>query len=112
MRPRFELVERWCTDNGSTGIYPYAPGALADDHVFAARQFPRSSGYPEDPATGIAAAALAFGLVARGLVDARGPQIQVRQGFAIGRPSQISVRFDDSDPDIGCWIGGTVQPAT
>lgn len=48
---------------GSTGLYPYAPSG---DRQLDARQFPRSSGYPEDPATGIAATALAFGLLADG----------------------------------------------
>jgi PhzF family phenazine biosynthesis protein len=109
LQPRFDLVEKWCTENGSTGIYPYAPVA-GDPETYAARQFPQSSGYPEDPATGIAAAALAFGLLERGLADPSGPGIRIRQGFAMNRPSEIHVRFENDDPAIGCWIGGTVQP--
>jgi PhzF family phenazine biosynthesis protein len=109
LRPRFDLVEAWCTANGSTGLYPYAP-VDGDDRTFAARQFPRSSGYPEDPATGIAAAALAFGLARRGLVDPLGAAIGVQQGSAMGRPSEITVRFEPDDPLIGCWVGGTVRP--
>lgn len=109
LRPRFELIEAWCTANGSTGLYPYAP-VDGDDRTFAARQFPQSSGYPEDPATGIAAAALAFGLAGRGLLDPVDADIRVRQGSAMGRPSEIAVRFERDDPLIGCWVGGTVRP--
>jgi PhzF family phenazine biosynthesis protein len=109
IRPRFDLVEAWCTANGSTGLYPYAP-VRGNDQTFAARQFPQSSGYPEDPATGIAAAALAFGLASRGLVDQAGAGVRVRQGFAMNRPSEIAVRFESDDPHIGCWVGGTVRP--
>jgi predicted PhzF superfamily epimerase YddE/YHI9 len=44
-----------CDALASTGIYLYCPVSQG----FECRQFPRSSGYPEDPATGVAAAALA-----------------------------------------------------
>ena len=89
-----------CAQIGSTGLYPYA---LSGPHRFDARQFPRASGYPEDAATGIAAAALAFGLLRLGLVAADGPGLHVRQGRAMGRPSRIAVRFR---PEGGCWVGG------
>src|SRR5690606_41767239 len=71
-----------------------------------ARQFPRSSGYPEDAATGIAAAALAFGLLHDGLVDPARP-VTVRQGRAMGRPSRIELRFRSAGG--GVWMGGEVR---
>jgi hypothetical protein len=93
---------------GTTGLYPYAPADLAGK-VFNARQFPKSSGYPEDAATGIAAAALAFGLLENGLVAAGEQPIRVRQGQAMGRPSEITVRFRiDAGQVRGCWVGGPV----
>ncbi|MDO9439349.1 MAG: PhzF family phenazine biosynthesis isomerase, partial [Beijerinckiaceae bacterium] len=58
-------TEKCCESIGSTGLYPYAVDSQADRR-FEARQFPKSSGYPEDAATGIAAAALAFGLLKSG----------------------------------------------
>ena len=81
-------------------------------HTFEARQFPKSSGYPEDAATGVAAAALAFGLLAAGRV-AKTDQIRVLQGRAMGRPSAIAVRFqlDRESLVTGCWLGGAVQLA-
>lgn len=104
--PHLEGIEHACDRVGSTGLYPYAPSG---DLQVDARQFPRASGYPEDPATGIAATALAFELLADGLITANEHTITIRQGRAMGRPSQITVRLDANDTRIdGCWLGGPV----
>ena len=109
LEPQVEKIEALCERIGSTGLYPYAVFD-ADKQVFDARQFPRASGYPEDAATGIAASALSFGLLANGMVEASERTITIRQGRAMKRPSQISVRFslDDGRPN-GCWLGGPVR---
>ena len=108
LQPDFARIERTCEEIGSTGLYPYAPSGPG---VFDARQFPKSSGYPEDAATGIAAAALLFGLLATSQVAANDQLIRVRQGRAMGRPSEISLRFrlDAAGQVEGCWIGGPVR---
>ena len=112
LQPRFEKIEALCERIGSTGLYPYAIFDAARQ-IFDARQFPRASGYPEDAATGIAASALSFGLLANGMVEASARTITIRQGRAMKRPSQISVRFslgagiEHGQPD-GCWLGGPV----
>jgi len=116
LRPDFRRMEGVCERIGSTGLYPYAWSDL-QGQVFDARQFPKSSGYPEDAATGIAAAALAFGLLDNGLVEPVGQPIRVRQGRAMGRPSEITVRFRGSGATAmqGCWLGGSAHfeaPAT
>ncbi len=82
--------------------------------MFDARQFPKSSGYPEDAATGIAAAALAFGLLDNGLVEATERPIRVRQGRAMGRPSEITVRFRGGGAAAvqGCWLDGSAHLET
>jgi PhzF family phenazine biosynthesis protein len=109
LRPDFRRVEHVCERIGSTGLYPYALADLAGQ-VFDARQFPKSSGYPEDAATGIAAAALAFGLLQNGLVEHTDRPIRVRQGRAMGRPSEIVLRFRMNGDDVqGCWLGGSAQ---
>ena len=61
-----------------------------------ARQFPKSSGYPEDAATGIAAAALAFGLLEAGRIGAEGrPSGAARPGDgAAVRTSRCALRRD------------------
>lgn len=102
-------MEELCEKIGSTGLYPYAAHDR-EGQIFDARQFPKSSGYPEDAATGIAAAALSFGLLANGEVESSERLITIRQGRAMGRPSQISVRFRlENGRPAGCWLGGSVR---
>ena len=110
LKPDFSRMEEVCTRIGSTGLYPYAV-LDREKQVFDARQFPQSSGYPEDAATGIAASALSFGLLENGLVEKSDRQITIHQGRAMNRPSAISVRFDMNGGEAsGCWIGGAVRP--
>lgn len=98
---RMEAVRAACEAIGSTGLYPYA---MANAAVAHARQFPRHSGYPEDAATGIAATALYAGL---SIIGAAPPELIVRQGEAMGRPSEIRVR---RDPDgAGLRLSGRVE---
>lgn len=101
-------VEAVCGRIGSTGLYPYAV-LDREARSFEARQFPRSSDYPEDAATGIAATALAFGLLRDGLVAADDREISIFQGRAMGRASRIRVRigFAGGQP-VGCLLGGAV----
>lgn len=106
-----QRTEACCVSIGSTGLYPYAIDDQGERR-FEARQFPKSSGYPEDAATGIAAAALAFGLLKNGLVSADSRRITVLQGRAMGSLSEIGVRlgFADERP-VGCLLGGAVSLA-
>lgn len=71
----------------STGIYLYAK-KKGEENAWECRQFPRASGYPEDPATGIAAAALAGSLFKQGIYL---PFYKFYQGTAMQRPSLIEV---------------------
>jgi PhzF family phenazine biosynthesis protein len=108
LRPDFSRMESLCASLDCTGLYPFAVHSLAD-RVFDARQFPRASGFPEDAATGVAATALAFGLLSCGVIPLDGRRLTVRQGRAMGRPSEIFVRLanqaDGSQPR-GCFLGG------
>ncbi len=109
LRPDLGRVEALCDDIGSTGLYPFAV-ADAEKALYAARQFPKSSGYPEDAATGIAAAALAFGLRELLLVAAGKTTVTVKQGVAMGSPSEIQVSFRFSGEEVmGCWLSGGVE---
>jgi trans-2,3-dihydro-3-hydroxyanthranilate isomerase len=109
LRPTFDRVEALCRSLNSTGLYPFAVDA-GESLALQARQFPRSSGYPEDAATGIAAAALLYGARHYGLLSRNAGGVHVHQGVAMGRPSEIFVEFRDSlDTARGCWISGAVQ---
>jgi len=114
LRPKFARMESLCTALNSTGLYPFAISDVSA-HRFDARQFPKASGFPEDIATGVAASALAFGLVAYDLISFSTERITVRQGRAMGRPSEIFVRFDVPGPaaqPCGCFFGGQVVMGT
>lgn len=103
----------------STGVYLYAPILSDPPHKtqnschhrmsLECRQFPRSSGYPEDPATGIAAAALAASLRFGNNDDNRIQEEEssivydIYQGTAMGRPSLIQV------VDLEREDGGTIS---
>jgi PhzF family phenazine biosynthesis protein len=89
-KPDFPALWELCRQLGTTGAYVFAPhpdGRL--DH-FVARQFPVGAGYPEDPATGVAAAALAAYL-ADGLLPTQPAwaRITIDQGHAMGQPSRL-----------------------
>lgn len=104
-------TEACCTEIGSTGLYPYAVHTQ-QENLFEARQFPRASGYPEDAATGIAAAALAFGLLGNGLIGPTDASLRILQGRAMGQLSEIRVRLGFAGRRaIGCLLGGAVMRA-
>lgn len=121
-----DVFRTLCDSIDSTGIYLYAPVVPATTTTntstvntttakdgpyigeFECRQFPRASGYPEDPATGIAAAALAASLNHRrdkssnnetnaSLQNEKG--YLFHQGTAMGRRSQIQIRFSSQDEE-------------
>ena len=74
--------------------YVYAKVESPDGLVFHARMFAPTFGIPEDPATGSAAAAFAGILPAsEGLGDGD-HTVTIRQGFAMGRPSLITLGLD------------------
>ncbi|KAJ5168863.1 uncharacterized protein N7482_004457 [Penicillium canariense] len=105
-----DAVLEVCEKIHSTGLYPYAV-INAEDQVVEARQFPKSAGYAEDPATGIAAAALAFGLLRNGMLPIQTTRpLFVRQGWFMGKPSEIHVLFRLRQGNVeGCWISGKVK---
>lgn len=95
------FAQACATMDDSTGVYVYSPHS-SEINSYECRQFPRSSGYPEDPATGIAAAALAaslrFGGHGVNQQQAESPGnnagsliYNIYQGTAMGRPSLIQI---------------------
>ena len=104
LSPDFDQVKEICMEIGSTGLYPYCRSE--QDTMFHARQFPRSAGYPEDAATGIAASALAGVLKQTGVINSH-RRITVLQGEAMGNPSRLDVDFEEStEGGTGYWILG------
>ncbi len=109
LTPHWEALWDLCDTNETTGIYAFAPArpdrpnrpAPSDTDnpriTVHARQFPARAGYPEDAATGVAAAALAGYLTHHDprLIGTTGPAtVRIRQGAAMGRPSLLTARLD------------------
>ena len=84
-----------CDACGCSGFYVFCRDE-SEANAFFARQFPLRSGYREDPATGVAAAALGAWAAARGQLETQGDhaRVTVRQGYAMGRPSLLIVDLD------------------
>jgi PhzF family phenazine biosynthesis protein len=89
LTPDFARLWDICDELDVTGCYPFTRGAADVDA--AARQFPRRAGYPEDPATGVAACALGAYLAG---TEPGTHRFVVAQGRAMGRPSRIEVEVD------------------
>ncbi len=114
-QPNFESIEPLCERLGSTGLYPYAIDTVDPNRgaaTIATRQFPKASGYPEDPATGIAATALACALRNLCMLPDDVVRFTLLQGYAMGRPSKLVVDLAVSGKgsDAVCWLGGRARP--
>ena len=91
LEPDFEYLWDLCDQYDTTGFYPFVIEEEEGEKRLYARQFPKRAGYPEDPATGVAASALSAYLVKHGIfpVQEGWNRFTVRQGEAMGRPSII-----------------------
>jgi PhzF family phenazine biosynthesis protein len=97
--PALDRLWEVCREVDTTGAYLFAPHPDGRaDHVVA-RQFPVDAGFPEDPATGVAAGALAAYLVDVARPSEPGWQgVEIDQGDAMGRPSTLyASAFADRD---------------
>lgn len=111
LTPDFEALWRLCESIRVSGLYPFcrrpdAPGVHAE-----ARQFPLRAGFPEDAATGVAAAALGAYLVHYDFASAEGHyEFRIAQGYAMGCPSRIDVIADCANGRIiGTALRGTAE---
>jgi PhzF family phenazine biosynthesis protein len=89
-RPDLPALWKLCGQLDTTGAYIFAPHPDGDPAHLAARQFPVDAGYPEDPATGVAAAALAAYLASQHRpAQPSWTRITIDQGDAMGQPSRL-----------------------
>ena len=118
INPKDELLFRdLCDEIHSTGLYLYTPLSSLS---YECRQFPRFSGYPEDPATGIAAAALANSLFERRRRRRRSVNAddndgkntvvyEMFQGNAMKKPSRIKICIDSNEESDDLSCSGIVE---
>ncbi len=89
-------------------ILVFAPEPY-DKADLSARFFADYYGVPEDPATGSANGCLAGYLVEHGYFDTDRIDIQVEQGYEIGRPSLLYLRAVKAEGETNVCVGGKVQ---
>lgn len=111
LKPNFEALWDLLEDHQSTGFYPFVKHR-EEKNLWIARQFPWRVGYPEDPATGVAASALSCYLSRHQKEQSTLPSRQVFhifQGDAMGRPSELwaMVQLGSRGEVISSAVGGS-----
>ncbi|MDQ1740429.1 MAG: trans-2,3-dihydro-3-hydroxyanthranilate isomerase, partial [Pseudonocardiales bacterium] len=96
-QPDPDRLAELCRRVGATGAYVFAPHPDGRPDHLVARQFPVDAGVAEDPATGVAAGALAAYLSHRSEAPPGWSVIEVDQGDAMGRPSRLHARAFAAD---------------
>jgi len=112
LAPAFEALWRLCEEEEVSGLYPFTRHTEQRNVNAEARQFPLRAGFPEDAATGVAAAALGAYLAHYDLGSRTGHhEFRIAQGYTMGTPSVIEATVDCSaDGRItGTAIRGVAQ---
>ncbi|NIE63442.1 PhzF family phenazine biosynthesis protein [Burkholderia sp. Ax-1719] len=89
LRPDLAGIGNWGRQHGVSGIYAYC---RLDDDVYAGRNFNHLEPRFEDPATGVAAGALALSLERN---------MTLLQGDALGKPCTLQARYTNGVVQVG-----------
>jgi trans-2,3-dihydro-3-hydroxyanthranilate isomerase len=90
-------------------IFIFSPETYFKENDLNARMFADQLGVPEDAATGSANGCLAGYLVKYRYFDSDQIDIQVEQGYEMGRPSQLYLKADNKNNTININVGGKVH---
>ena len=91
-------------------ILAFSPEGYEAGQSISVRVFPVSFGIPEDPATGSGNGCLAAYLLRNRYFRSDVLDVQVGQGYEIGRPSRLYLRGRDDAGRIHVSVGGKVIP--
>lgn len=114
LKPDFEYLWKLCAKYNTSGFYPFTIHTRNSEFDIEARQFPKNAGFVEDPATGVAAGALASYLTTYNIL----PDLQINsfykykigQGFDMGQPSIIYAENKiESNLASRPLVGGTAE---
>ncbi len=98
LQPDYEALWGLCEKLKVTGFYPFTRQTDKANVQVEARQFPLHAGFPEDAATGVAAAALGAYLATYDHKCGTGQHtFRIAQGYAMGAPSLIEALADCAD---------------
>ncbi|MCP4708576.1 MAG: PhzF family phenazine biosynthesis protein [Planctomycetes bacterium] len=88
----------------------FSPETYYEQIDLNARVFAVGYGVTEDPATGSANGCLAGWLVRQRYFDSNQIDVQVEQGYEMGRPSQLYLRSSEQNGKFEINVGGKVIP--
>lgn len=97
LKPQFDKISNWSQKNEINGFYVYTNETLDKTSHFHARNFNPLSGQPEDIATGIAAAALAW----RFSKNHNSGTYIIEQGHFLQQPCLIYVNVNNNHIRVG-----------
>lgn len=101
LTPDYEALWETCEKLHVTGFYPFTRQTDKAGAHAEARQFPLRAGFPEDAATGVAAAALGAYLATYDRKCQTGQHLfRIAQGYAMGAPSQIEAIAECADGNV------------
>ncbi len=90
-------------------ILVFCPETYNVAHDLNVRFFADQYGIPEDPATGSANGCLAAYLVKHRYFGSNRINIQVEQGYEIGRPSLLFLKSEEKKQELSVYVGGKVE---
>ncbi len=111
LEPDFDTLWDLCDSVQVTGVYPFTRKTDKANADAEARQFPLRAGFPEDAATGVAAAALGAYLSRYDHLCQTGERcFRIAQGYAMGASSLIeAIANCESDKITRTAIRGTAE---
>lgn len=98
----------WVKDRQAKMVFLFCRQTVEPQNQIHARMFADYYGIVEDPATGSANTCLAAYLVKHRYFGTDQVQVQVEQGYEIGRPSRLYLRAHDTGERIHVEVGGRV----
>ena len=101
----FELIK----DIEAKTILIFCPETYNVTHDLNVRFFADQYGIPEDPATGSANGCLAAYLVKHRYFGTDRIDLQVEQGYEIGRPSLLLLKAEEKKQELSVYVGGKVE---
>jgi trans-2,3-dihydro-3-hydroxyanthranilate isomerase len=90
-------------------ILVFCPETYHITHDLNVRFFADQYGIPEDPATGSANGCLAAYLVKHRFFGKKGINLQVEQGYEIGRFALLYLKAEERENEIDIYVGGKVK---
>ena len=96
-------------DSHAKALLVFCPETIKEENDLNVRVFAEYYGITEDPATGSANGCLAGYLVKYNYFKNSKIDIQVEQGYEIGRPSLLYLRGEEQVGNIEVLVGGKVQ---